>query len=52
MTKIAADLRARAVNGEDPDKLQIEAYTEAGLPGTSSQHEDGKGAPRHAASAT
>jgi hypothetical protein len=34
MTKVAADLRARAVNGEDPDKLQIEAYTEAGIPGT------------------
>ncbi len=34
MTKVAADLRARAVNGEDPDKLQIEAYTEAGFPRT------------------
>ncbi len=34
MTKVAADLRARAVNGEDPDKLQIEAYTASGLPGT------------------
>jgi hypothetical protein len=34
MTKVAADLRARAVNGEDPDKLQIEAYTEAGIPRT------------------
>jgi hypothetical protein len=34
MTKVAADLRARAVKGEDPDKLQIEAYTEAGFPGT------------------
>jgi hypothetical protein len=34
MTKVAADLRARAVNGEDPDKLQIEAYTEAGIPHT------------------
>jgi hypothetical protein len=34
MAKIASDLRARAVNGEDPDKLQMEAYTEAGLPGT------------------
>ncbi len=34
MAKIAADLRARAVNGEDPDKLQMEAYTEAGLPRT------------------
>jgi hypothetical protein len=32
MTKIADDLRARAVSGEDPDKLQIEAYTEAGFP--------------------
>lgn len=31
MTKLAADLRARAVNGEDPDKLQIEAYREAGI---------------------
>ena len=31
MTKAAADLRARAVKGEDPDKLQIEAYTVAGL---------------------
>ena len=36
MTKVAADLRARAVNGEDPDKLQVEAYTEAGIPGTNS----------------
>ena len=36
MTKVAADLRARAVNGEDPDKLQVEAYTEAGIPRTSS----------------
>ncbi len=34
MTKVAASLRARAVNGEDPDKLQIEAYTEAGFPRT------------------
>jgi hypothetical protein len=34
MTKVASDLRARAVNGEDPDKLQIEAYTEAGIPRT------------------
>jgi hypothetical protein len=34
MMKVAADLRARAVNGEDPDKLQIEAYTEAGFPRT------------------
>jgi hypothetical protein len=34
MARVAADLRARAVNGEDPDKLQIEAYTEAGFPRT------------------
>lgn len=33
MTKLAADLRARAVKGEDPDKLQKEAYAAAGLPG-------------------
>lgn len=31
MTKVAADLRARAASGEDPDKLQIEAYAEAGI---------------------
>jgi len=31
MTKLAADLRIRAANGEDPDKLQIQAYGEAGL---------------------
>jgi len=36
MTKIAADLRARAANGEDPDKLQTEAYTDAGIPRTTS----------------
>src|SRR5271155_415771 len=34
MAKVAADLRARALNGEDPDKLQIEAYTDAGFPRT------------------
>jgi hypothetical protein len=33
MTKLAADLRARAVKGEDPDTLQKEAYAVAGLPG-------------------
>jgi hypothetical protein len=33
MTKVAADLRVRAVKGEDPDKLQKEAYSGAGLPG-------------------
>lgn len=31
MTEFAAGLRARAANGEDPDKLQREAYTEAGI---------------------
>jgi len=31
MATIAADLRARAVSGEDPDKLQVEAYTAAGF---------------------
>jgi hypothetical protein len=31
MTKLAANLRARAVSGEDPDKLQIEAYAQAGF---------------------
>jgi hypothetical protein len=33
MTKVAADLRARAAKGEDPDKLQKAAYVAAGLPG-------------------
>jgi hypothetical protein len=33
MTKLAADLRTRAAQGEDPDTLQKEAYTAAGLPG-------------------
>ena len=36
MVKVAGELRVRAVNGEDPDKLQIEAYTEAGIPRTNS----------------
>jgi hypothetical protein len=36
MTKVAAELRARAVKGEDPDKLQIEAYAAAGIPRTNS----------------
>lgn len=31
MTEFAAGLRTRAANGEDPDKLQTEAYTEAGI---------------------
>jgi bifunctional DNA-binding transcriptional regulator/antitoxin component of YhaV-PrlF toxin-antitoxin module len=34
MVTIADDLRARAVKGEDPDKLQKEAYAAAGLPGS------------------
>ena len=33
MKKVAADLRARAVKGEDPDTLQKEAYVASGLPG-------------------
>jgi hypothetical protein len=36
MTKLAIHLHARAVNGEDPDKLQIEAYAGAGITQTSS----------------
>lgn len=35
MTKLAADLRVRAANGEDPDKIQLEAYTAAGIAGPS-----------------
>ncbi len=34
MVKLAASIRARAEKGEDPDKLQKEAYTAAGLPGS------------------
>ena len=33
MKKVATDLRARAAAGEDPDKLEKEAYAAAGLPG-------------------
>ena len=33
MTKLADNLRARAAKGEDPDKLQKEAYVAAGLKG-------------------
>jgi bifunctional DNA-binding transcriptional regulator/antitoxin component of YhaV-PrlF toxin-antitoxin module len=33
MKKVAESLQARAVKGEDPDKLQKEAYAAAGLPG-------------------
>ena len=32
MKDLASDLRVRAVHGEDPDKLQTEAYVAAGLP--------------------
>jgi hypothetical protein len=31
MTRVAADLRIRACNGDDPDALQIEAYAQAGV---------------------
>jgi len=34
MVKLAADLRTRAVKGEDYDKLQIEAYAAGGFPDT------------------
>jgi hypothetical protein len=34
MMKVANDLRGRAGRGEDPDQLQIEAYTAAGFPQT------------------
>ncbi len=34
MNNIAADLRARAAAGADPDELQNEAYTAAGIPGS------------------
>ncbi len=33
MTKLASTLRDRAAKGEDPDKLQKEAFVAAGLPG-------------------
>ncbi len=36
MKKLADSLRERAVQGEDPDKLQKAAYTAAGLPGVPS----------------
>jgi len=35
MKKVAANLRARAAKGEDPDKLQKEAFADAGIPGNS-----------------
>ena len=31
MTRVAADLRARALKGENPDTLQLEAYAQAGI---------------------
>jgi hypothetical protein len=34
MTKFAADLRERAVRGEEPDRLQLDAYAQAGIPRT------------------
>jgi len=36
MKKVAKDLRARAAKGEDPDKLQKEAFVAAGIPGNAS----------------
>ena len=36
MTQLAADLHVRAVHGEDPNKLQLEAYTAAGITGVHS----------------
>jgi hypothetical protein len=33
MLRVSADLRARAVQGADPDELEREAYTAAGIPG-------------------
>jgi hypothetical protein len=35
MTRLAAALRARALKGEDPDTLQLEAYAAASVPQTS-----------------
>jgi parvulin-like peptidyl-prolyl isomerase len=35
MTQLAAALRVRAVAGEDPDALQLEAYAAAGMPKSS-----------------
>jgi PPIC-type PPIASE domain len=32
MSTVAAELRVRALSGDDPDKLQIEAYARAGIP--------------------
>ena len=34
MVRLAASIRERAAKGEDPDKLQKEAYAAAGLPGS------------------
>lgn len=34
LLQLAADLRARAARGADPDQLETEAYTAAGIPGT------------------
>ena len=33
MKKVSVEMRARLVKGEDPDKLEKEAYVDAGLPG-------------------
>jgi hypothetical protein len=34
MLQVATDLRARATAGAEPDELEIQAYTAAGIPGT------------------
>jgi hypothetical protein len=34
MLRVAVDLRSRAVRGADPDELEAQAYTAAGIPGT------------------
>jgi hypothetical protein len=34
VTRVSDDLRERAVKGEDPDELQLDAYAQAGIPRT------------------
>ena len=52
MTKFAEALRVRAVNGEDPDRLQIEAYAEAGITRANVQYKNGECASEHSPSTT
>jgi hypothetical protein len=42
MKKVSVDLHARLAKGEDPDKLQKEAYVDAGLPGNPPKTETDK----------